>query len=94
LKKASAAKPEANKAEMAKPKTGKLSFQETKELEELPAKIETLEAEQSDINVRLADATIYRDQPEEVKSLQRRLVDLEQQLTAALQRWESLESRG
>jgi len=93
LKKAHAAKPAANKAETAKPKAGKLSFQETKELEELPEKIEALEAEQANINAQLADATIYRDQPDEVKSLQRRLAELEQVLTAALHRWEILESR-
>ena len=93
LKKAHAAKPAANKAETAKPKAGKLSFQETKELEELPERIEALETEQANINAQLADATIYKDQPDEVKSLQRRLVELEQVLTAALHRWEILESR-
>jgi len=93
LDKASAAKPVANKTGQAQPKTAKLSFLETKELEELPEKIETLEAEQSSINARLADTAIYRDQPEEVKSLQLRLANLEQELNAALNRWEALESR-
>lgn len=90
--KAAASKPASAKP-VVKAKSDKLSFQETKELEELPERIEALEGEQSDINARLADPAIYRDYPDEVKALQLKLEGLEQDLTAALQRWETLESR-
>jgi ATP-binding cassette subfamily F protein uup len=55
----------------------KLSSNEKKELESLPALIDTLESEQADINQRLTDADIYREQPELVKTLQSRLSAIE-----------------
>ncbi|HEU4708046.1 MAG TPA: ATP-binding cassette domain-containing protein [Methylophilaceae bacterium] len=90
--KAAASKPSLAKP-AEKPKSGKLSYQETRELEQLPERIEALEAEQSGIHARLADAEIYREQPEEVKALQLRLETLEKELAAAMERWEDLESR-
>src|SRR5690606_35431320 len=72
LDKQAANKAAANKPAPAKPaekpKSAKLSFQESKELEELPERIEKLEAEQSAINTLLADPAIYRDDPEAVKT--------------------------
>jgi len=76
-----------------KPKTEKLSFKEAKELEDLPNKIEALEAEQDDINFNLANPDIYRDNPEQAKALQLRLTALEEELAVMLERWETLESR-
>lgn len=76
-----------------KPKTGKLSFKEAQELESLPDKIEALETEQTHINNDLANPDIYRDSPDQAKALQLRLAALEQELAAALERWEMLESR-
>jgi ATP-binding cassette subfamily F protein uup len=71
----------------------KLSFKENKELEEIPLRIEKLEAEQTNINTKLANPDIYRDQPDEVKTLQARLKAIEAELEQALARWEDLESR-
>jgi len=76
-----------------RPKTEKLSFKESKELEDLPNRIETLETEQAEITQSLADPDIYRDNPERAKTLQLRLTALEEELAAALERWETLESR-
>jgi ABC transport system ATP-binding/permease protein len=76
-----------------KPKTEKLSFKEAKELESLPDKIGTLETEQTHISNDLANPDIYRDNPDQAKALQLRLAALEQELAAALERWEMLESR-
>ena len=83
-----AAKPGENKA-----KANKLSFKELKELESLPDKIEALEKEQANINTALADADIYRDNPQQAKALQTRLADLETKLAEILSQWDLLESR-
>ena len=71
----------------------KLSFKEQKELEEIPAKIEQLETEQTNINQQLADVEIYKSQPEKVKSLQARLLEIESLLENHLARWEVLDSK-
>ena len=71
----------------------KLSSNELRELESLPAKIETLEREQADIAHRLADPAIYRDKQSEVKVLQSRSTAIEGELTGALARWDELEAK-
>lgn len=74
-------------------KSNKLSFKETRELEELPGKIETLEQEQSSINTRLADGEIYRNDPQLAIKLQARLAEISSEIDATMLRWEDLESR-
>ncbi|ARO86806.1 ABC transporter ATP-binding protein [Nitrosospira lacus] len=71
----------------------KLGYNETRELDELPAKIETLEREQADITRHLCSPDIYRDYPEEAKSLQERLAVIEAELMKHLTRWEELEAK-
>jgi ATP-binding cassette subfamily F protein uup len=85
----SPAKPAPTKAPASK-----LSYKEQRELESLPDLIDRLEQEQSQINGRLTDASLYRDQPQEVKKLQARLAEIEEETLAAMTRWEELESRG
>jgi len=41
----------------------------------------------------LANAALYRDQPEQVKQLSRRFAALEAELASALARWEELEAK-
>jgi ATP-binding cassette subfamily F protein uup len=82
---AAAAKPAA-----AKPK---LSFKEQRELDALPARIEALEAEQRTLNERLASPTLYTDEPGRVPELHARSLAIEEELMAALERWEVLGSR-
>jgi ATP-binding cassette subfamily F protein uup len=74
-------------------KTAKLSFKEQKELEEIPAKIELLETEQAEINQQLTDVELYKSQPEKVKTLQARLLEIESLLENYLARWEALYSK-
>jgi ATP-binding cassette subfamily F protein uup len=74
-------------------KTAKLSFKEQKELEEIPAKIELLETEQAEINQQLTDVELYKSQPEKVKTLQARLLEIESLLENYLARWEALDSK-
>jgi ATP-binding cassette subfamily F protein uup len=71
----------------------KLGNKEQRELDALPARIEALEAEQRDIGARLADAALYREQPQQVAALRARFDAIEAELLAALERWEQLEAR-
>lgn len=70
----------------------KPSYQEMRELEALPGKIDALEQEQANILLRLNNSTIFRDNPEEAKTLQTRFAAIETELTDCLARWEELES--
>ncbi len=77
-----------------KPKAAsKLSFKEARELEELPRRIEALEREQADIAAHFADGSIFRSDPKRARQLQARSEEIEAEVSAALTRWEELESR-
>ncbi len=71
----------------------KLSLKEQKELAEIPAKIEQLESEQASINQQLMDGEIYKTQPQLVKALQTKLVEIEALLEDLLARWEALDAK-
>jgi len=71
----------------------KLSFKEARELEMLPQLIAKLEHEQAAITRELADPVLYREQPDRVKALQQRFVEVEEELMRCLTRWEALEIR-
>jgi len=70
----------------------KLSYKAQRELDELPARIEALEAEQKAIGERLASAELYTTEPQSVAGLQARYAQIEEELMAALERWEALGS--
>ena len=71
----------------------KLTYNETRELEALPAKTETLEQEQTNITIRLSDPLIYRDHADEAKALQVRSSSIEKELMECLERWDELEAK-
>lgn len=71
----------------------KLSYQENRELEALPSKIEALEQEQKYISLRLSESTLYQHFPEEAKTLQKRCLVIEEELIVCFSRWEELESK-
>ena len=73
-----------------KPGKAKLNYKESRELAELPDKIDTLEKEQAGITAKLLDAAIYTAQPDEAMRLQKRNAQIENDLIAALTRWEEL----
>jgi ATP-binding cassette subfamily F protein uup len=79
----------------AKPKRGadKLSFKETRELAELPARIESLEQEQADLHAGLADPALYQADGGEVAKVKARLEVVDATLEDAYARWEVLEGR-
>lgn len=71
----------------------KLNYQDARELEALPGKIDILEQEQANITLRLNEPAIYRDYPDEANALQTRLAAIENELIDCLARWEELESK-
>ena len=75
------------------PPSKKLGFKQQRELQELPARIEALEAEQAAITARLASTALYTEEPQRVAELQARYAQIDSELTQALERWEALESR-
>jgi ABC transport system ATP-binding/permease protein len=93
-KKVNSVKSTATSSKPPKPASrGKLGYHETRELEALPAKIETLEKEQAKISLRLSDTAVYRDSPEEAKVLQERFSAIERELMACFDRWNELETK-
>jgi len=71
----------------------KLGFKEQRELDELPARIDALEAEQRAIAERLAGAELYLREPQQVAVLQARYAQIDGELAQAMARWEDLASR-
>jgi len=76
-------------AEAAKPK--KLSYKDQRELDQLPARIEALDAESAEIQEALGNPDLYRESPEKVGQLNQRMQQVEKELAHAYERWEALE---
>ena len=95
LAEAAAQPPVAAPAATPKPAAArtKLSYKEQRELEALPARIEALEAEQAQINERLASSDLYAKEPQAVPALHARHAAIEEELMTALERWETLGAR-
>jgi ATP-binding cassette subfamily F protein uup len=70
----------------------KLSYKDQRELEALPARIEALEAEQRAIAELTADPSLYVSDPQRAAALHQRSAQIEDDLMAALERWEALEA--
>lgn len=71
----------------------KLSYKEQRELDELPAKIAGLEAEQARLVALLADPDAYVTDPQGVMNAQKRHSAVDDELLQALERWEELGAR-
>ena len=70
-----------------------MGYSETRELEELPGRIELLEREQAEITQQLCSPEIYCDRPDEARTLQERSFAIEEELMGRLLRWEELEAK-
>jgi ATP-binding cassette subfamily F protein uup len=70
----------------------KLSNKERRELDELPARIEALEARRHELHAALADPALYRDAAPRVAATRAELDEVECNLAAAYGRWEALEA--
>jgi ATP-binding cassette subfamily F protein uup len=74
------------------PKKRKLNNTERRELDSLPGRIESLEAEQNRIHAQMADPAFYRQTSAEITGSQKRTEELAAELEAAYRRWEELEA--
>jgi ATP-binding cassette subfamily F protein uup len=77
------------KSKTEKPK--KLSFKEQRELDELPAKIEKMEMEKSELEQQLANPDFYKTQGNGVAVTTARLHQLGEELERLYHRWQELE---
>ncbi len=80
------------KSRTSRERPRKLTFKEQKELESLPQRIESLEAEQRQIHASMADPDFYRESGGKVNAMRARLEELERELNGAYKRWEELET--
>ena len=71
-------------------KTRKLSFKEQRELDGLPAVISALETEQKEISEALADGNLYAIDNVRAMRMATRSAQIDEELMAALERWETL----
>jgi ABC transport system ATP-binding/permease protein len=71
----------------------KLSYKESRELAELPARIASLESEQATLTQRMQEPEFYKAGAEEIRRVQERIGAIEESLMTCLERWELLEGR-
>lgn len=70
----------------------KLSFNEKRELEQLPGLIESLDDEQTELTEKMSSADFYQQDKETIASTTQRLAEVELDLKNAYTRWEELEA--
>ena len=79
---------------LQKPKSKKnpnrLGFNERRELEEMPERIEALESQLQVLTSRMGSADFYSQEGEAIKLASQRLAELNEELEAAYLRWETL----
>jgi ABC transport system ATP-binding/permease protein len=91
---AASAAPSSAKSQAAQPRRpAKLSYNENRELDALPARLEALEAEQKALAEKLANPATYSDRSTDVAALNRRSEAIEAELMTLLARWEELEAK-
>jgi ABC transport system ATP-binding/permease protein len=73
-------------------KTRTLTNKERRELQDLPALIDALEAEQAELGAKLADPIFYQQERSAAADVRTRLDELERRHSVALARWEELEA--
>lgn len=79
------------KAEGAAQKPKKLSYKVQRELDELPAKIESLENDIAELEALMADPDFYQKSFEITQPIMDKLTQKQQQLDQAIERWAELE---
>ena len=89
--KSSVEKPNGKSKKMTMPK--KMSQKDQRELAELPAKIEALEAEQAALQASLSDPAFYQQPGSDFKATLAKLEAITAELTACYARWEALEAQ-
>lgn len=88
------ARPRAQPAAATPPRAvARLTYKEQRELEALPAHIETLEAEQAGLHASLADPELFHRDAPAFQVIMARLPVLDTEIQTAYSRWEELEQR-
>jgi ATP-binding cassette subfamily F protein uup len=87
-----AASPLSAPAKPAEP-ARKLSYKENRELDELPSRIESLEAEQRALTEAMSGADYHRRGPERMRQDAERAQAIERELEVAFERWAELDAR-
>lgn len=85
-----------NTADKTRPKnrrSEKLSFNEQRELDSLPDTIAALEEEQTELNKKLSDPEIFKNDYKQAAQWQARVAEIEELLLENLERWETLEAK-
>ena len=75
------------------PQKVKLSWRETRELEQLPERLEALEAEQTALIGRMSEGNYHARPIDELKADKARLESLEAEIAAGYARWEELSEK-
>jgi ATP-binding cassette subfamily F protein uup len=78
-----------NPVDTEKPR--KLGYKEQRELEELPARIEALEIEQTELQSSIGGSDFYQGEKETISQTLARLEQVEKELKHCFKRWELLE---
>ena len=71
----------------------KLTFNEVRELESLPRRIEALEQEQADLQAEAAAPDFYKESADHIRAVLARIEAIAPELESALARWVELEER-
>jgi len=90
---ATSPKPTATTAPANEAPRRKLSYKEQRELDALPERIAALEAEQASLSAELGDGSLYGTNPARAADVSQRLVVVEEEWLAALERQEALATR-
>jgi ATP-binding cassette subfamily F protein uup len=89
---ARASRPKSERAKPARPR--RISFKEKRELHDLPAAIEKLEAEKQSLFALMSSPTFYTTRADEVARTRERLAAVEAEIHLAYARWAELEALG
>jgi len=78
----------------ARPASAKLSYKETRELEQLPQQIVALETEQRELAALMAGGEYHKRGGEQMRKDAAHVTEIEQQLEESFERWAELDQRG
>ncbi|HYM34607.1 MAG TPA: ATP-binding cassette domain-containing protein [Steroidobacteraceae bacterium] len=75
------------------PQRVKLSYKESRELEQLPKEIESLEREQQTLTAKMSSLDYHKETPAQMKTDSERSAEIEHLLLQKLERWTELEGK-
>ena len=82
-----------HKSKPRKEKKAKLSYKLARELEQLPGKVETLEARMAELSGKMNDPDFYRQEADDIARVTSEVESVQSELDQAFARWEELEAR-